>query len=73
MTEDIHTVHLGARNPDLGFVGDVEAVNPAILHRLLAEELIPVVSTIGTKGTSLPRLYEATYSKPASRRLPCAA
>ena len=36
-----------ARNPDLGFVGDVESVNPSILHRLLAEELIPVVSTIG--------------------------
>lgn len=35
------------RNPDLGFVGDVESVNPAILHRLLAEDLIPVVSTIG--------------------------
>ncbi len=36
-----------ARNPDLGFVGDVESVNPTILHRLLAEDLIPVVSTIG--------------------------
>ncbi len=36
-----------ARNPDLGFVGDVESVNPSILHRLLAEDLIPVVSTIG--------------------------
>jgi acetylglutamate kinase len=36
-----------ARNPELGFVGDVESVNPSILHRLLAEELIPVVSTIG--------------------------
>ena len=36
-----------ARNPELGFVGDVESVNPAILHRLLAEDLIPVVSTIG--------------------------
>ncbi len=36
-----------ARHPELGFVGDVESVNPAILHRLLAEDLIPVVSTIG--------------------------
>lgn len=36
-----------ARNPDLGFVGDIESVNPSILHRLLAEDLIPVVSTIG--------------------------
>ena len=36
-----------ARHPDLGFVGDIESVNPSILHRLLAEDLIPVVSTIG--------------------------
>jgi len=45
--EDAGLILASARNPDLGFVGDVEAVNPAILHRLLAEELIPVVSTIG--------------------------
>ncbi|MFN0091813.1 MAG: acetylglutamate kinase [Acidimicrobiales bacterium] len=36
-----------ARDPELGFVGDVAAVNPAILHKLLAEDLIPVISTIG--------------------------
>ncbi len=34
----------------LGFVGDVSAVNPAIIQRLLAEELIPVVATIGLDG-----------------------
>jgi acetylglutamate kinase len=45
--EDAGLLLASARHPDLGFVGDVEAVNPAILHRLLAEELIPVVSTIG--------------------------
>jgi acetylglutamate kinase len=32
---------------DLGFVGDVIGVNPTILQRLLAEELIPVIATIG--------------------------
>src|SRR5205814_2432483 len=36
------------RSPDLGFVGDVKAVNKSILERLLAEDLIPVVATIGT-------------------------
>lgn len=36
-----------ARDPELGYVGDVESINPTILHRLLAEDLIPVVSTIG--------------------------
>ena len=45
--EDAGLITSVARNPALGFVGDVESVNPAILHRLLAEDLIPVVSTIG--------------------------
>ncbi|QGG95206.1 acetylglutamate kinase [Actinomarinicola tropica] len=45
--EDAGLILASARNPDLGFVGDVEAVNPAILDRLLAEGLVPVVSTIG--------------------------
>ncbi|MEY2434002.1 MAG: acetylglutamate kinase [Acidimicrobiaceae bacterium] len=45
--EDAGLLLASARNPELGFVGDVEAVNPGILQRLLAEELIPVVSTIG--------------------------
>jgi acetylglutamate kinase len=40
-----------ARNPELGYVGDVRSVNPAILWRLLAEDLIPVVSTIGSDAT----------------------
>ena len=46
--EDAGLILAGARNPELGFVGDVAAVNPAILERLLAEDLIPVVSTIGS-------------------------
>jgi len=45
--EDAGLILASARHPDLGFVGDVESVNPAILERLLAEELIPIVSTIG--------------------------
>jgi len=45
--EDAGLIVAGARDPELGFVGDVHAVNPAILERLLAEHLIPVVSTIG--------------------------
>jgi acetylglutamate kinase len=45
--EDAGLIVAGARDPELGFVGDVHAVNPAILERLLAEDLIPVVSTIG--------------------------
>ena len=45
--EDAGLIRASARNPELGFVGDVESVNPAIIERLLAEDLIPVVSTIG--------------------------
>jgi acetylglutamate kinase len=49
--EDAGLILAGARHPDLGFVGDVRAVNPAILERLLAEHLIPVVSTIGADAS----------------------
>ena len=46
--EDAGLITAGARDPSLGYVGDVHGINPAILTRLLAEELIPVVSTIGS-------------------------
>jgi len=36
------------RDPELGFVGDVTDVNPTIVNRLLNEELIPVIATIGS-------------------------
>jgi acetylglutamate kinase len=48
--EDGGLITASERHPDLGFVGDVSAVNTTILDRLLAEELIPVVATIGTDG-----------------------
>jgi acetylglutamate kinase len=37
-----------ARDPELGFVGDVTHVNPGILYGLLDAEFIPVVATVGT-------------------------
>ena len=45
--EDAGMLQASARAPELGFVGDVEAVDPGILERLLAEDLVPVVATIG--------------------------
>jgi acetylglutamate kinase len=48
--EDGGLIKATARDPELGFVGDVESVNPGIVERLLAEDLIPVVSTIGSGG-----------------------
>lgn len=46
--EDAGLIRAVARDPELGFVGDVAGVNPAILERLLDDEFIPVVATIGT-------------------------
>ena len=45
---DAGLIRAHARHPDLGFVGDVASVNPHIIERLLAEEFIPVISTIGS-------------------------
>ncbi len=45
--EDAMLLTATARNPDLGFVGDVSGVDAGILHRLLNEDLIPVIATIG--------------------------
>ena len=49
--EDAGLISATARDPQLGFVGQVEAVNPAIIDRLSAEDLVPVISTIGSDAT----------------------
>jgi len=49
--EDAGLISAQARDPQLGFVGDVASVNPDLLLRLVAEDLIPVVATIGTDDT----------------------
>ena len=46
--EDAGLITASARAPELGFVGDVAAVNPSIVERLLAEELVPVIATIAS-------------------------
>lgn len=46
--EDASLIVADMLDPDLGFVGDVKAVNPAIVESLLAQNLIPVISTIGS-------------------------
>ena len=46
--EDASLITASPRDPELGFVGDVTAINPGIIHRLLADEFIPVIATIGT-------------------------
>ena len=49
--EDGGLITAAARNPDLGFVGDVTSVDPTLLEKLFAEGLIPVMSTIGADAT----------------------
>ncbi|HLN05470.1 MAG TPA: acetylglutamate kinase [Acidimicrobiales bacterium] len=49
--EDAGLITATARDPQLGYVGDVVAVDPSILHRLLAEGLVPVIATIGSDRT----------------------
>jgi len=46
--EDAGLITAAARDPKLGYVGDVVSVDPAIIHRLLAEGLVPVIATIGS-------------------------
>jgi acetylglutamate kinase len=49
--EDAGLITASARSPELGFVGDVDAVNSTIVERILAQDLIPVVATIGADET----------------------
>ncbi len=46
--EDAGLITATARSEDLGFVGDVDGVDPVIVERLLSQDLIPVVATIGS-------------------------
>ncbi len=45
--EDAGLLRVVARDPRLGFVGDVTHVDTAVLERILREEFIPVIATIG--------------------------
>ncbi len=49
--EDAGLIAVTPRDERLGFVGDVAAIDPSILHRLLNEEFIPVIATIGMDET----------------------
>jgi len=44
--EDANLITAVRRAGDLGFVGDVEVVDPSLLSRLLAQGLVPVVATV---------------------------
>jgi len=44
--EDANLMTAVRRGGDLGFVGDVELVDPSLIERLLAQDLVPVVATV---------------------------
>ncbi len=45
--EDAGLIRVDQRDPRLGFVGDVRAIDPTIVLRLQREDLIPVIATVG--------------------------
>ena len=45
---DANLLRAGVRDEGLGFVGDVHAVDPTLIHGVLAQGLIPVVATMGS-------------------------
>ncbi|HVF76600.1 MAG TPA: acetylglutamate kinase [Acidimicrobiales bacterium] len=46
--EDAGFIRASAKSPELGFVGNVTDVDAGIVERLLAQDLIPIVATIGS-------------------------
>jgi acetylglutamate kinase len=46
--EDAGLLRASAKAPELGFVGNVEGVDPTIVERLLSQDLVPVIATIGS-------------------------
>ncbi len=45
---DAGLIRAVARDPELGFVGDVTQINPEVIHGLIDDEFIPVIATIGS-------------------------
>jgi acetylglutamate kinase len=45
--EDAGLIRVDQRDPRLGFVGDVRTIDATMVWRLLREELIPVIATVG--------------------------
>ncbi|NND76317.1 MAG: acetylglutamate kinase [Ilumatobacter sp.] len=48
---DAGLIRAEARDPRLGFVGDVTAIDPAVINGLIEDEFIPVIATIGSDAT----------------------
>jgi acetylglutamate kinase len=49
--EDARLIRARPGDPELGFVGEVAEVTTELIDRLIAEQLIPVIATIGSDAT----------------------
>ncbi len=52
--EDAGLIQARSKDSTLGFVGDVTSIRPALLYRLLEDQFIPVVATIGVDDEGRP-------------------
>lgn len=52
--EDAGLLVVTPRDPSLGFVGDVTQVRAELIHRLLDDGLMPVISTVGADPSGQP-------------------
>lgn len=52
--EDAGLLVVTPRDPSLGFVGDVTRVRAELIHRLLEDGLMPVISTVGADADGQP-------------------
>jgi acetylglutamate kinase len=48
---DAGLIRAESRDPALGFVGEVTAINPEVIRGLLDDEFVPVIATIGSDAT----------------------
>jgi acetylglutamate kinase len=61
--EDATLLQVTQADAALGFVGDVQEVSTGVLDRLLAQDLVPVVATIGVDEGGQP--YNVNADTPA--------
>ena len=57
--EDGRTLQVVTRDPALGFVGDIESVQPHVIQGLLDDGFVPVVSTVGVDAHGRPHNVNA--------------
>lgn len=58
---------LTSNGADLGFVGEVTAINPSIINQVIAEGFIPVISTVAAGGPGDPHSYNINADTAAAK------